>query len=122
MTLDFNWQTISLAIALILMHQLSSPEVAVASESNSFQLKCQDGMLVKGLVDQWTPRSKCPESYLVTGISRIDILGDHKTPTNHVNDLQCNDLGCRAWCIGNPCQLRARCCRVVPNISKSKKR
>jgi|GEM_PF-6473395 hypothetical protein len=74
-------------------------------------LSCKAGKQVRGEVDRWSPWSTCPEGHVVTGLQRIDLLGDHNLPNAHVNDFVCEDRGCRAWCIGNPCTVEARCCR-----------
>lgn len=75
------------------------------------KLLCSDGKSVQGPKNKWSPWSLCPEGSVATGLARVDIQGDHEVPTNHVNDFQCGPQGCRAWCIGNPCEVIARCCR-----------
>ncbi len=75
-------------------------------------LDCKAGESVQGETDRWSPYSKCPAHYQATGLQRVDILGDHKNPINHVNDFQCNEQGCKAWCIGGGCTVQARCCRL----------
>ena len=75
-------------------------------------LQCQAGESVQGATDRWSPYSKCPAGYQATGLQRVDILGDHKNPINHVNDFQCNEQGCKAWCIGGGCTVQARCCHL----------
>ncbi|RYZ47791.1 MAG: hypothetical protein EOP07_26575 [Proteobacteria bacterium] len=75
------------------------------------KLQCTDGKSVQGPLNKWSPWSVCPEGMTATGLGRVDIQGNHEAPTNHVNDFQCGDKGCRAWCIGNPCEVIARCCK-----------
>lgn len=77
-----------------------------------FKLKCVGGSKVKGEIDRWSLLSKCPAGYTVTGLQRIDLTGDHNNPIVHVNDFTCDDAGCKAWCIGSPCTVEARCCIV----------
>ncbi|MBC7659793.1 MAG: hypothetical protein H7249_08800 [Chitinophagaceae bacterium] len=76
------------------------------------KLVCTEGKSVQGPQNKWSPWSACPEGSAATGLARVDIQGNHEVPTNHVNDFQCSDKGCRAWCIGNPCEVIARCCRL----------
>ena len=75
------------------------------------KLECQEGKSVAGPNNKWSPWSSCAAGYTATGLSRVDIHGDHGVVTNHVNDFQCGEKGCRAWCIGNTCEVVARCCR-----------
>jgi hypothetical protein len=75
------------------------------------KLQCSDGKSVQGPKNKWSPWSVCPEGMQATGLARVDIQGDHEVVTNHVNDFQCGPQGCRAWCIGNPCEVIARCCK-----------
>lgn len=75
------------------------------------KLECQDGLSVVGPNNKWSPWSSCAAGFTATGLGRVDIHGDHGVVTNHVNDFQCGDKGCRAWCIGNTCEVVARCCR-----------
>lgn len=75
------------------------------------KLQCADGKSVQGPLNKWSPWSVCPEGMTATGLARVDLQGGHELPTNHVNDFQCGDKGCRAWCIGNPCEVIARCCK-----------
>ena len=75
------------------------------------KLECKDGKSVTGAINKWSAWSVCPEGYVATGLARVDIQGSHEVVTNHVNDFQCGDKGCRAWCIGNSCEVIARCCR-----------
>ncbi|WP_141731270.1 hypothetical protein [Oligoflexus tunisiensis] len=86
---------------------------APASAAPKFKLECQAGTKVTGAVDRWSPLSTCPGGYQVTGLSRIDLLGDHNRPNLHVNDFVCDERGCKAWCIGDGCTVEARCCRVT---------
>lgn len=74
-------------------------------------LQCRGGRVVTGPDNGWSPFSTCPQGYAVTGIQRLDLKGAHGLKTLHVNDLQCDQRGCRAWCVGSPCTVRARCCR-----------
>jgi hypothetical protein len=76
------------------------------------KLSCTSGSKVTGQEDRWSPLSVCPEAYSVTGLSRIDLQGDHNKPNLHVNDFICDDKGCKAWCIGNSCTVEARCCKL----------
>lgn len=84
---------------------------AEVQDLKSRSLTCTDGKAVQGTVDKWSPWSTCPTGYQATGLQRIDILGDHNTAINHVNDFVCGEQGCRAWCIGNACTVQARCCK-----------
>merc|ERR1712037_1050479 len=65
------------------------------------------GTYVTGNPNGWGPYSKCPSGTTAAGIARLDL----KTGSNnvHVNDFQCNDNGCRAFCYGSKCQISARC-------------
>jgi hypothetical protein len=87
--------------------------------ARKFKLDCIAGAKVTGLVDRWSPLSTCPSGYEVTGLSRIDLQGDHNRPNLHVNDFICDDRGCKAWCIGDGCTVEARCCRVSEEGSKN---
>ena len=84
-----------------------------APESPKWKLSCTGGKTVQGGVDRWSPWSQCPNGYVVTGLQRVDLLGDHQKPSTHVNDFLCDDRGCRAWCIGAECTVEARCCTVL---------
>lgn len=75
------------------------------------KLECQDGRSVTGPNNKWSAWSGCAAGFTATGLARVDIHGDHGVVTNHVNDFQCGEKGCRAWCIGNSCEVIARCCR-----------
>lgn len=98
-----------------------APAAAPAPLERAFALRCTGGRQVRGEIDRWSPLSKCPEGYLVTGIQRLDLVGDHNVAITHVNDLSCGDEGCKAWCIGAPCTVEARCCRVEPLMSEKSK-
>ncbi|HET9241555.1 MAG TPA: hypothetical protein VFO10_30090 [Oligoflexus sp.] len=87
--------------------------------ARKFKLECTSGVKVTGQVDRWSPLSTCPSGYEVTGLSRIDLQGDHNRPNLHVNDFICDDRGCKAWCIGDGCTVEARCCRVSEEGPKS---
>lgn len=91
--------------------EIEAPRSAT-QETVVMKLRCTGGRSVRGEIDRWSPVSKCPEGYQVTGVQRLDLVGDHNVPTNHVNDLSCSDEGCKAWCIGAPCTVEARCCRI----------
>lgn len=82
-----------------------------ALEGKNKKLECSDGKSVQGPKNKWSPWSPCPEGMVATGLARVDIQGDHEVVSNHVNDFQCGAQGCRAWCIGNPCEVIARCCK-----------
>jgi hypothetical protein len=90
----------------------SSPSSATA-ETHQFKFDCTTGTKAMGKVDRWSPLSTCPAGYQVTGLGRIDLLGDHNRPNLHVNDFVCDDRGCKAWCIGDGCTVEARCCRIT---------
>lgn len=83
---------------------------ALQEKDKSPKLLCKDGKSVQGGKNKWSPWSACPEGSSATGLARVDIQGDHDVVTNHVNDFQCGPQGCRAWCIGNTCEVIARCC------------
>jgi len=72
---------------------------------------CVDGKAVQATENKWSPWSNCPQGTVATGLARVDIQGSHEVVTNHVNDFQCGPQGCRAWCIGNACEVVARCCK-----------
>lgn len=90
----------------------TAPPPPAPISPRKFKLDCMSGAKVTGLVDRWSPLSTCPSGYEVTGLSRIDLQGDHNRPNLHVNDFICDDRGCKAWCIGDGCTVEARCCRV----------
>ncbi|MBF0442574.1 MAG: hypothetical protein HQK54_11765 [Oligoflexales bacterium] len=92
---------------------------ALVKKLENIKLSCMPGKKQNGKVNQWSTWSQCQPGYVATGMQRIDLLGSHEIPTNHVNDFECNDNGCRAWCIGSPCNVEARCCRVAPTSSAS---
>lgn len=73
-------------------------------------LTCRAGKKVQGPNDGWSPWSTCPAGYQAVGLSRLDLLGSHSDTRLHVNDLICDQRGCRAWCYGSACTLIARCC------------
>ena len=75
-------------------------------------LECVEGFEVKGPDNGWSPYSKCPKGFAAVGTAKLDLLGNHNKPMLHINDLRCHSHGCRVWCIGNPCMLKSRCCRV----------
>jgi hypothetical protein len=87
-------------------------EAAPPAPVRKLRLECVSGSKVMGLVDRWSPLSTCPAGYEVTGLSRIDLQGDHNRPNLHVNDFICDARGCKAWCIGDGCTVEARCCRI----------
>ena len=84
---------------------------AQVKELQGKKLICSEGKSVQGPKNKWSPWSACPEGMSATGLARVDIQGDHEVVSNHVNDFQCGPQGCRAWCIGNPCEVIARCCK-----------
>ncbi len=84
---------------------------AQVKELQTRKLECSDGNSVTGTVNKWSPWSSCPQGMVATGLARVDIQGDHEIVINHVNDFQCGSQGCRAWCIGNGCEVIARCCK-----------
>lgn len=92
---------------------LGLAQSAQKGQEGAFKLTCKQGTLASGAVDAWSAWSKCTASYTVVGLGRLDLTGKHENPLNHVNDFQCDNRGCRAWCIGNPCQVRARCCKIT---------
>ncbi len=93
--------------------EVATPQVPKTNPIRKMGLECTQGTKVTGLVDRWSPLSTCPAGYVVTGLSRIDLQGDHNRPNLHVNDFICDDRGCKAWCIGDGCTVEARCCRII---------
>ena len=91
----------------------SKSSVSKEGVMSNFKLVCEQGSKVVGDVDSWSPWSVCPKDFSVMGIGRLDLKGNHKNPLNHVNDVQCDERGCRAWCYGNSCLVQARCCKIT---------
>ena len=77
------------------------------------ELSCISGPEVTGPDNRWSPWATCPKGYTPVGIAKLDLLGKHNGPTLHINDLRCQDEGCKAWCIGAACRLKSRCCKVT---------
>jgi hypothetical protein len=96
-----------------LQEQIAALKKQIEQLEKRTTLMCQSGKKQRGEIDRWSPWSSCPPGFSVTGLGRIDLLGSHSIATNHVNDFQCEAQGCRAWCIGSPCTVEARCCRIV---------
>mmetsp|Transcript_38238 Transcript_38238/g.93625 ORF Transcript_38238/g.93625 Transcript_38238/m.93625 type:complete len:869 (+) Transcript_38238:96-2702(+) len=82
--------------------EFCSDEVAVAID-----LQVTNGAVVKSPQNTWGPYATCPEGYQVLGLGRIDMLG--WAGNQNVNDFECNDNGCRAWCHNVECDVAARC-------------
>jgi len=90
---------------------------AIEQRLNSLEqseIVCLAGKKVTGAINRWSPVSSCPESYAAMGIERLDLEGSHDIPNLHVNDLWCDQKGCRAWCIGTTCTVITKCCRWQP--------
>jgi hypothetical protein len=98
---------------LLMATPLLAQTATSPSAAPQLKLECKAGTKVTGAVDRWSPLSTCPGGWQVTGLSRIDLLGDHNRPNLHVNDFICDDRGCKAWCIGDGCTVEARCCRIT---------
>lgn len=110
-----------IAMLITLMVAILNPELGLSealqkSNVGELELSCKQGTQANGVVDSWSAWSRCPDGYSVVGLGRLDITGKHENPLNHVNDLQCDDRGCRAWCFGNPCVVRARCCKITSKL------
>ena len=78
----------------------------------SQKLRCSEGPEVMGKTDQWSPWATCPKGSTAVGLAKLDLHGQHNKPTLHINDLRCGSQGCKTWCVGSPCTLRARCCTI----------
>jgi len=68
-----------------------------------------DGSSASGPANSWSEYSTCPEGYAVLGMARLDLRDSVGQDAQNVNDIQCNDDGCRAWCWGSSCTIIARC-------------
>ncbi len=106
-----------LCMTIFLSSTLLSAQIFAAGDSQaqsqgSPALECVEAPEVTGADDQWSPVSTCPAGFIGVGVAKLDLLGAHNRPTLHVNDLRCMDEGCKAYCIGSPCKLKARCCRI----------
>ena len=84
----------------------------------SVQARCAKGVIVTmgsqvlGAANAWGPLSTCPEATTAVGIAQIDVYEweKHVDPNNvRVNEFQCTNEGCRAWCFGARCKLATRC-------------
>ena len=84
------------------------------------EMVCLAGKKVTGGINKWSPVSSCPESYAAMGIERLDLEGNHDLPNLHVNDLWCDQKGCRAWCIGATCTVISKCCKWQPGATIAK--
>ena len=84
------------------------------------EIFCLAGKKVTGSINKWSPVSTCPESYAAMGVERLDLEGNHDLPNLHVNDLWCDQKGCRAWCIGSTCTVIAKCCKWQPGLTPTK--
>jgi hypothetical protein len=91
------------------------------SDLEHSEIVCLAGKKVSGAINKWSPVSSCPETYTAMGIERLDLEGNHDLPNIHVNDLWCDQKGCRAWCIGATCSVISKCCKWQPKSSIEKK-
>jgi hypothetical protein len=85
------------------------------------EIVCLAGKQVTGAINRWSPISSCPETYAAMGIERLDLAGNHDLPNLHVNDLWCDQKGCKAWCIGATCTVVTKCCKWQPSAAATKK-
>lgn len=85
------------------------------------EIVCTAGKKVTGSINKWSPVSSCPETYAAMGVERLDLEGNHDLPNIHVNDLWCDQKGCKAWCIGATCTVVSKCCKWQPSAAASKK-
>merc|ERR1711934_869340 len=70
-------------------------------------------MLKNQKAKQWTPIAKCPSGYKAIGLARLDIVGGNNDQ-NNINDFECNDQGCKAWCwTSGSCSVQPRCVEGV---------
>jgi len=68
-----------------------------------------DGTSATGPANTWTAYSRCPAGYTALSVARLDLRDNVGQDAQNVNDIQCNDEGCRAWCWGSSCTIIARC-------------
>ena len=85
------------------------------------EIVCTSGKKVTGAINKWSPISSCPETYTAMGVERLDLEGNHDIPNLHVNDLWCDQKGCKAWCIGATCTVISKCCKWQPSAAPGKK-
>jgi hypothetical protein len=86
-------------------------------------LKVTAGPKVNSPRDAYSPTyATCPAGYAVIGLASVHMVSqaphisvvDAETivaglETHDLNDFECNAKGCRAWCSGTDCELRAMC-------------
>jgi len=92
---------------------IAAMEKRLSALENS-EIACIAGKKVTGANNRWSPISTCPESYTPIGVERLDLEGSHELPHLHVNDLWCDQKGCRAWCVGSTCSVVTKCCKWQP--------
>lgn len=85
------------------------------------EIVCIAGKKVVGAINKWSAVSICPENYAAMGVERLDLEGNHDLPNLHVNDLLCDQKGCKAWCIGATCTVVSKCCKWLPSAAAAKK-
>jgi cell division septum initiation protein DivIVA len=83
------------------------------SKVNRIKLECVSGKRIVSRPNSWSSYSTCPSDYTVVGLQSIDIHGNAWDNNSNVNSFDCNDSGCKAWCVDFNCTVISRCCRVV---------
>lgn len=63
---------------------------------------------------KWTPYASCPEGTAAVGVGSINQIdaSNHNYVYPLIDAIQCNHLGCKAFCRSTRCQIQARCCRT----------
>ena len=73
----------------------------------------QTAKAVRGSNNKWSHMAACPAGHAVTACGRIDIVEASAKAGDvdylHVNDFEAFDAGCRAFCYGAPCDVKAQC-------------
>ena len=68
------------------------------------------GELTLSKHDQWGDWATCAIGSAVLGLAKVDLLDKSGgVESQDVNDFECTNQGCRAWCTGSDCNVQAMC-------------